>query len=73
LKALQRVKVILVSLMPDYYAASVFQLRTARAMNDALRDAFDITGKDGKVWAMPYGNITLPVVKTSDEKVYQTA
>lgn len=73
LKALQRVRVILVSLMPDYYAASVFQLRTARAMNDALRDAFDITGKDGKVWAMPYGNITLPVVKTSDEKVYQTA
>ena len=73
LKALQRVKVILVSLMPDYYAASVFQLRTARAMNDALRDAFDITGKDGKVWAMPYGNITLPVMKTSDEKVYQTA
>ena len=73
LKALQRVRVILVSLMPDYYAASVFQLRTARAMNDALRDAFDITGKDGKVWAMPYGNITLPVMKTSDEKVYQTA
>jgi len=73
LKALQRATIILVSTMPDYLATSVFKLRTARAMNDALRDAFDITGKDGKVWVMPYGNITLPVIKTSEEKAYQTA
>jgi nickel-dependent lactate racemase len=73
LKALQRAHIILVSTLPDYYATSVFKLRTARALNDALRDAFDITGKDGKIWVMPYGNITLPVVKTSEDKVYQTA
>jgi len=73
LKALQRVQIILVSLMPDYYATGVFKLRTARAMNDALRDAFDITGKDAKVWVMPHGNITLPIVKTSEERVYQNA
>jgi nickel-dependent lactate racemase len=72
LKALQRAQIILVSTLPDYYA-SVFKLRTARAMNDALRDAFDLTGKDGKVWVMPYGNITLPVLKTSEDKAYQTA
>lgn len=66
LKALQKVQVILVSTMPEYYATGVFKLRTARALNDALRDAFDITGKDGKVWVMPYGNITLPVVKASE-------
>jgi nickel-dependent lactate racemase len=72
LKALQRAQIILVSTLPDYYA-SVFKLRTARAMNDALRDAFDLTGKDGKVWVMPYGNITLPVLKTLEDKAYQTA
>jgi len=66
LKALQRAQIILVSTMPEYYATGVFKLRTARALNDALRDAFDITGKDGKVWVMPHGNITLPVVKTSE-------
>jgi len=66
LKALQRVQIILVSTMPDYYATGVFKLRTARAMNDALRDAFEITGKDGKVWVMPHGNIMLPVVKASE-------
>jgi len=62
--ALQKVKIILVSIMPDYYAVNTFRLRTARALNDALRDAFDIAGKNAKVWAIPHGNITLPVVKT---------
>jgi len=66
LKTLQRAQIILVSTMPEYYASGVFKLRTARALNDALRDAFDITGKDGKVWVMPHGNITLPVVKASE-------
>jgi len=63
-KALQKVKIILVSVMPDYYAVNTFKLRTARALNDALRNAFDIAGKNAKVWAMPHGNITLPIVKT---------
>jgi len=63
-RALQKVKIILVSVMPDYYAVNTFKLRTARALNDAMRDAFNIAGKDAKVWAMPHGNITLPVVKT---------
>jgi len=63
-RALQRVKIILVSVMPDYYAVNTFKLRTAKALNDALRDAFDIAGKNAKVWAMPHGNITLPIVKT---------
>jgi len=66
LKTLQRAQIIMVSTMPEYYAAGVFKLRTARAINDALRDAFEITGKDGKVWVMPQGNITLPVTKTSE-------
>jgi nickel-dependent lactate racemase len=65
MKALQRVKIILVSVMPDYYAVNTFKLRTASALNDALRDAFDLAGKNAKVWAMPFGNITLPVVKTT--------
>jgi hypothetical protein len=53
--------------MPDYYAVNTFKLRTARALNDALRDAFDIAGKKAKVWAMSFGNITLPVVKPVEQ------
>jgi nickel-dependent lactate racemase len=63
-RALQKVKIILVSVMPDYYAVNTFKLRTARALNDAMRDAFGVAGKDAKVWVMSHGNVTLPVVKT---------
>jgi len=50
--------------MPDYYAANVFRLRTARALNDALHDAFEIAGKNARVWAIPHGHVTFPLVKT---------
>jgi len=66
LKALQKVNIILVSTLPDYYAANVFKLKTAKAVNDALHNAFNIAGKDAKVWVMPHGNATLPVVKAAE-------
>jgi nickel-dependent lactate racemase len=58
-KALQKVSIILVSIMPDCYAVNTFKLRTARALNDALRDAFELAGKNAKVYVMPHGNTTL--------------
>jgi len=68
LKALQNHQIILVSSMPDYYAANIFKLKTARAVNDALNEAFKIAEKNAKVWVMPYGNFTLPEVETSEEQ-----
>ncbi|MEM3725693.1 MAG: nickel-dependent lactate racemase [Candidatus Bathyarchaeia archaeon] len=67
LKALQNHDIILVSSMPDYYATNIFKLKTARAVNNALNEAFNIAGRDAKVWAMPYGNFTLPEVKAGGE------
>lgn len=67
MRALQKVQIFLVSSMPDYYATSTFKLKTARAVNDALSEAFKIVEKNAKVWAMPYGNFTLPEVKASEE------
>jgi len=66
LKAVQKVEIILVSAMPDYLAQNVFKLKTARAINDALRDAFDIAGKNARVWAMSHGNMTLPIFKAAE-------
>ncbi len=63
-KALEKAQIILVSTMPDYYAVNVFRLRTARALNDALEDAFGLAGKDAKVWVMPHGHETLPQMRT---------
>jgi len=67
MKALQRVQIILVSSMPDYYATNNFKLKTARAINDALNGAFSVVAKKAKVWVMPHGNSTLPEVKTKEE------
>ena len=63
LKALEKAKIILVSVMPDYYAMDIFKLKTSRSVNEAIDEAFRIAGKNAKVWAIPYGNITQPVLK----------
>jgi nickel-dependent lactate racemase len=67
LRALQNHQIILVSSMPDYYATNIFKVKTARAVNDALNEAFKVVGKSAKVWVMPYGNFTHPEVKLSEE------
>jgi len=68
-KALQKATIILVSVMPECYAVNTFKMRTANAMNDALRDAFEITGKNAKVYVMPYGSTTLPEYTTTEQNV----
>jgi len=68
LKALQNHQIILVSSLPDYYATSIFKLKTARAVNDALDEAFKIAGSAARVWAMPYGSYTLPVFEEPKEE-----
>jgi nickel-dependent lactate racemase len=67
LKALEKHQIILVSSMPDFYAQNVFKLKTARAVNDALNEAFKIAGSAARVWAMPQGSHTLPVYKAPEE------
>ena len=68
LKALQNHQIILVSSLPDYYATNIFKLKTARAVNDALNEAFNIAGKAARVWTIPQGNYTLPEVKVPAEE-----
>ena len=67
LKALKSHPIILVSSLPDYYANDVFKLKTARAVNDALRETLKTVGTQAKVWTIPQGNFTLPEVKTEEQ------
>jgi nickel-dependent lactate racemase len=60
LKALQKAQVILVSTLPDQYAVNIFKLRTARAVNDALEEAFKIQGRNAKILAISHGHSILP-------------
>jgi nickel-dependent lactate racemase len=71
LKAQQNHPIILVSSLPDYYAANIFKLKTARAVNDALGEALKIAGSQARVWAMPRGNFTLPQIRVEDEAPQQ--
>jgi nickel-dependent lactate racemase len=66
LKALKNHQIILVSSLPDYYANGVFKLKTARAVNDALREVLKNADSQVKVWVMPQGNSTLPEVKLAE-------
>jgi nickel-dependent lactate racemase len=63
LKALQSHQIILVSSLPDYYASNIFKLKTARAVNDALREAMVIAGSQARIWTIAKGNSTLPLVR----------
>jgi nickel-dependent lactate racemase len=63
MKVLQNHRIILVSSMPDYYASNIFKLKTARAVNEALNEAFNVAGRNARVWVMPFGNYTLPKIK----------
>ena len=67
LKVLQNHQLILVSSLPDYYASNVFKLKTARAVNDALTEAFKLAGSASRVWTMPLGSYTLPEYKAPEE------
>jgi nickel-dependent lactate racemase len=66
LKALKNHQIILVSSLPDYYANDVFKLKTARAVNDALREVLKTDGSQARVWVIPQGNSTLPEIKSSE-------
>jgi nickel-dependent lactate racemase len=66
LKALHSHKIILVSSLPDFYASNIFKLKTARAVNDALGDAFKLAGSQARVWTMPHGSFTLPTVQSPE-------
>jgi nickel-dependent lactate racemase len=62
MSALEKAKIILVSVMPDYYATGVFKLRTSKTANAALRSALRIVGRDRKIYIIPHGATTLPVI-----------
>lgn len=62
LRAIERARIMLVSSLPEYYAKKVFRLDTSRTVDDALKRTFRIVGKNAKIWVIPRGTLTLPVI-----------
>ena len=65
IKALERVQIILVSTLPDYYTSRVFRLRSAKTVNKAVKTALRTVGKKAKVLAVPHATMTLPILRKS--------
>ena len=63
LQTLEKVKIILVSVLPSYYTTEIFKLRTAKTVYEALNLAFRLLGKKGKILVLPHGNTVLPEIK----------
>jgi len=58
----QRAKIILVSVMPNYYVRNVFGFKSAESANDALKMAKRFIGGNYKGLVFPYGNLTIPKI-----------
>lgn len=61
MRAMKRVRMHLVSVLPDYYALEVFGFRTHRTVNEALRYALDEAGRNAKITAVTSGNTIVPL------------
>jgi len=61
-KALERVEMFLVSVMPEHEVREVFGMRPAKSVNDALKEALRITGPDSQVYIITHGSTTLPTL-----------
>ncbi len=66
LSAVQNAGLFLVSVVPDYLVTQVHGVKGARTANEAYRYASDVAGKNGKVSFVPYGNLTVPQIKTAE-------
>ena len=58
----ERAKIIMVSVMPDYYVRNVFGFKSAESANDALKMAKRSIGGNYKGLIIPYGNLTIPKI-----------
>ena len=56
-------RLCLVSVMPDYYAKSIFKFRTFRTVDDALQSALRVIGKQATITVVPYGAFTQGTIK----------
>lgn len=62
-KLLDDFRLCLVSVMPDYYAKSIFKFRTFRTVDDALQSALRVIGKQATITVVPYGAFTQGTIK----------
>ncbi len=58
--ALEKYRVQLVSVLPDYYVRNSFRLKPSRTASGAVQQALRVEGKDAKVLIVAHGDLALP-------------
>ena len=66
LTAAQNARLFFVSVVPDYLVTQIHGVKCTRTANEAYRYASDAAGKNGKVSFVPYGNLSMPQIKTAE-------
>ncbi len=66
LKAQQKVRIIALSALPEHMATGTFKLRGAKCADEALETAFRLAGRKAKIWVVPRGQITLPILRVAE-------
>ena len=60
--ALEKVRIQLVSVLPDLYARDSFKLKPSRTASSAVQQSIRVEGKEAKILIMARGDLTLPTV-----------
>lgn len=61
-EALEKNRVQLVSVLPDFYARDSFKLKPSRTGSSAVQQAVRVEGKDAKILIVTRGDLTLPAL-----------
>ncbi len=64
MNVLQRINLSIVTAMPNYYISKIPNLKVARTANEAYRMLIESSRDKGKISFIPYGNLTIPSVKS---------
>lgn len=62
LQAKKDAKISMVTILPDYYIVNIFNIKTYRTVNEALRYAFGEMGRNAKLTIIPRASFTVPSI-----------
>ncbi len=66
-EALERNRIQLVSVLPDYYVRDSFGLKPSRTGSSAVQQAVRVEGKDAKILIVTRGDLTLPTLGSNPD------
>jgi lactate racemase len=67
-ETLERCRIQLVSVLPELFVRDTFRLKPSQTASESVQKAIRLEGKDSKILIVPRGDITIPVMESSQTK-----